>query len=74
MPLPKCRLVMRRGITMDFGAGDNVFPRRMVNGKLIRPSPGSKRGLHYVAASDHRIPNLGEVTLNFATIEGEQEA
>ena len=58
---------------MDFGAGDNVIPRRMVNKKKIRPSAGSKRGLHYLAASNHRIPNEGEVYIEFQTQEGYDE-
>ena len=61
---------MRRGITVDSGSGDNVIPRRMINAKRIRPSAGSKRGLHYVSATDHRIPNEGEIDLNFETAEG----
>ena len=66
--------MMRRGITMDSGAGDNVVPKRMVNAAKIRESPGQRRGLHYVAASSHRIPNLGEVDLNFCTLEGHSES
>ena len=69
-----CRFMMRRGITMDSGAGDNVFPKRMVNSAKIRTSPGQRLGLHYVAASSHRIPNLGEVDLNFMTLEGHDES
>ena len=69
-----CRLMMRRGITMDSGAGDNVVPKRMVNAAKIRESPGQRRGLHYVAASSHRIPNLGEVDLDFCTLEGHSES
>ena len=64
------RYRMRRGITMDSGAGDNVIPKRMINVKLIRPSAGSRRKLHYVSATDHRIPNEGEIDLEFSTIEG----
>ena len=45
------------------------MPARMVNPSLIRPSAGSKRGLHYVSATDHRIPNMGEVDMNFMTVE-----
>ena len=67
------RFRIRRGITADSGAGDPVFPRRMISAKKIRPSPGSKRGLHYVSATDHRIPNVGEVDLEFMTEEGHQD-
>ena len=59
---------------MDSGAGDNVIPKRMVNQKKIRWSPGQDAGLHYVVASDHRIPNLGEVDLMFTTTEGVDES
>ena len=58
---------------MDSGAGDNVMPGRMVNRRRIRESHGSRVGLHYVAASDHRIPNQGEVDLHFNTLEGHAE-
>ena len=68
------RFMMRRGITMDSGAGENVFPKRMVNSAKIRTSPGQRLGLHYVAASSHRIPNLGGVDLNFMTLEGHDES
>ena len=42
----------------------------MVNGKRIRASAGSRRGLHYVAASSHMFPNEGEIELEFMTPEG----
>ena len=65
---------MRRGITMDSGAGDSVIPKRMINKERIRQSEGHKRGLHYVSCTDHRIPNEGEIDLEFTTIEGNQES
>ena len=65
---------IRRGLTADSGAGDPVIPRRMINPKKIKPSAGSRRGLHYVSATDHRIPNVGEVNLEFETDEGFQES
>ena len=61
---------MRRGITLDSGAGDNVIPKRMINRARIRPSAGSKRGLHYIAANNGRMPNEGEVDIDFETTEG----
>ena len=64
------RYRLKRGITADSGAGDPVIPRRMVNSKRIRPSAGSRRGLHYVSATDHRIPNVGEIKLEFRTDDG----
>ena len=63
------RFRLKRGITADSGAGDPVIPKRMVNSKLITPSVGSKRGLHYVSATNHRIPNVGEVNMEFITVE-----
>ena len=65
---------MRRGITIDSGAGNSVMPRRMVLNKAdIRDSEGSKAGLKYVAANDGRIPNEGEYDLKFQTMEGNSE-
>ena len=58
-----------RAITIDSGAADNVMPRRLVRGKFnkVRPSPGSKAGVHYVAANNARIPNEGESNFQFST-------
>ena len=68
------RLRLRRGITIDSGAANNVMPRRMVRNKTkIRPSPSSKRGVHYVAANNGRIPNEGEIDFSFTTSEGNEE-
>ena len=59
---------------MDSGAAANVMPRRMVRNKTkIRPSPGSRAGVHYVAANNGRIPNEGEVDFEFYTSEGHME-
>ena len=59
---------------MDSGAVDNVMPKRMVRQKWkIRPSPGSRAGVHYVAANHGRIPNEGEVDFAFQTAEGYDE-
>ena len=61
---------------MDSGAADNVMPRRMVRGKFnkIRPSPGQRAGVHYLAANNARIANEGEAEFNFQTAEGDDEA
>ena len=68
------RLRLRRGITIDSGAANNVMPRRMVRNKTkIRPSPSSRRGVHYVAANGGRIPNEGEFDFAFKTVEGNNE-
>ena len=64
---------LKRGITVDSGSHHNVMPRRMVKRSRIRPSEGSKRGLHYVAANKGRIPNEGETDFKFETEEGELE-
>ena len=67
-------LKLRRGITMDSGAGHSVMPRRMViNPANIRESAASKAGVNYVAANDGRIPNEGETDLQFQTVEGHGE-
>ena len=50
-----------------------MIPKRMVNPKLIRPSAGSRRGLHYVSATNHRIPNQGEVKMHYRTDEGHDD-
>ena len=56
---------------MDQGAADNVMPRGMVRKKMkIRSSAASRAGAHYVAASDHRIDNEGEVDYKFQTKQG----
>ena len=68
------RIKLRRGITMESGAAHNVMPRKMVRDKSqIRPSEGSKRGAHYVAANNGRIPNEGEYDFAFFTSEGVPE-
>ena len=73
MDIKERRYRLKRGLTADSGAGDSVIPKRMVNSKKIRSSPGSRRGLHYVSATDHRIPNVGEISLEFQTDEGQTE-
>ena len=62
---------MRRGITVDSGAADSVMPKRLLRyWHKIRANAASRAGVHYVAASDHRIRNEGEVTFPFQTKEG----
>ncbi len=69
----KKRLKLRKGITVDSGAANNVMPRRMIRDRSkIRPSPGSRRGAHFVAANDGRIPNEGEIDFAFKTTEGHE--
>ena len=68
------RVRLRRGITVDSGAAANVMPKRMVRNKMrIRTSPGSRAGVHYIAANNGRIPNEGEVDFAFSTEEGHTE-
>lgn len=65
------RYKMRRGITADSGARDSAIPRRM---SKIKPSAGSRRSLHCVSATEHRIPNVGEISLDIETTEGHQDS
>ena len=61
---------LSRGITIDSGAADSVFPAKWVKKHMVRPSAGSKNGLHYVAASGTRLANLGEFLLSFVCKDG----
>ena len=67
---------MVKGMTVDSRAADNMNPRRMVKGRgdVIRPSPGSRRGVHYVSASNTRIPNEGECDFHFSTSDGQEQS
>ena len=73
MDLKTRRYRLKRSLSGDSGAGDPVIPRRMVNAKKIRPSAGSRRGLHYVSATDHRILNIDEIDLEIQEDEGHNE-
>ena len=66
------RMKLRRGITVDSGASANVMPRRMTRKQKTRPSPGSRRGAHYLAANNGRIANEGECDFKFSTNEGHE--
>ena len=55
---------------MDSGAVDSVAPTTMAPGAVVVPSPGSLRGQNYLSASNERIPNLGQQTLEVRTEEG----
>ena len=61
---------MKRGITMDTGAHDNVIPKRMIGRRKIQPSEGSQRGMNYVGAGGEKIPNEGQVDFPFESVEG----
>ena len=62
---------LRRGITVDSGAADNVMPRRMLRkGNRVRQSEASQAGVHYVTACGGKIPNEGEADFPCQTKEG----
>ena len=70
----KKKLSLKRGITIDTGTHHNVMPKRMAGKRQIRPSPGSKKGMCYVAAGNERIKNEGEITFDFESLEGHRES
>ena len=57
-------------IAMDSGAGKNVAPPEAIEGYKVSPSPGSKKGKHFVAANGGQILNLGEAVLNMDDNQG----
>ena len=60
---------------MDSGAHDNVIPRRLMRKKQkIRQSSASRAGVHYVTASNTRIPNRGETDFDFKTKDGKPQS
>ena len=59
----------RMEVTVDSGVAASVIPEKLLPGHAIRPSEGSKAGVHYLAADGGRIPNLGEVEVAFLTKE-----
>ena len=61
---------VRKGLTIDSGAADHVMPLGWLTWIIVMASAGSLRGLHYVAASGTRIPNLGQQTVKFLTQNG----
>ena len=61
---------VRKGLTIDSGAADHVMPAGWLWFLRVRPSPGSRSGLHYVAANNARLPNLGQSRLRFMSAEG----
>ena len=67
---------MARGMTVDSGAADNVIIFGMARGRWnkIRPSPGSRAGVRYVAADNARIKNEGEFDFHSETKEGHKES
>lgn len=64
---------MARGMTVDSGAADNVMPRKMLRKRhKMRSSEASRAGIFYVAASNNRIANEGEVDFPFQDKEGQK--
>ena len=56
---------------MDSGSADNVMPLRLVRKRgKVRSSAAQRAGVHYVTASNTRIPNKGETDFKFKTKEG----
>ena len=57
---------------VDSGAGQTVGPKGLFKMFPLKPSPGSIAGQHYVSATKHRVPNLGERKVKFKTEEGDE--
>ena len=54
---------------MDSGAAATVVPERLLPDHLVRQGPAARRGAHYLAADGGRIPNFGELGIQFMTRE-----
>ena len=59
---------------IDSGAAHSVAPLEAAPGFPVMPSPGSRRGQHYVSAGGERIPNIGEQVIKFRTPEGRKSS
>ena len=57
-------------MTIDSGAADHVIPPNWIPGVPIVPSPGSKRGVRYIAANGAKLPNLGQMVVAFENSVG----
>ena len=66
----KGMIQIKKGLTIDSGAADHVMPLGWLVWILVVASAGSLRGLHYVAASGTRIPNMGQQTVKILTQNG----
>ena len=60
---------LKQGMTSDSGAGDTVGPEDEFPDYPTEESPGSKRGLHYVAAGGTKIKNTGQKRVLILTKE-----
>ena len=58
-------------VTVDPGAVDTVGPPTVAPGIPIRETEASRSGMHYRAANNMKIPNLGEKKLQGITEEGQ---
>ena len=58
-----------KGMTSDSGAGDTVGPESEFPEYPTEPSPGSRRGLHYVAAGGAKLRNKGQKRVLIITAE-----
>ena len=55
---------------MDSGAADHCASKEAAPHVPVRPSPGARKGQHFVAANGDRVANEGEQTLHVMTEEG----
>ena len=60
---------LKLGMTSDSGAGDTVGPEDKYPDYPLEESPGSRRGLHYVAAGGNKIKNKGQKRVLILTRE-----
>ena len=56
-------------VAVDSGAAASVMPERCLPDHPVVPSEGSRNGVHYLSANGGRIPNQGEMQLDFITKE-----
>ena len=52
-------------IVLDSGAGEHVADRIDAPGYTVTESDGSRRGQNFLAAGGHKMPNQGEMNLQF---------
>ena len=55
---------------VDSGATDSVGPKNKFPQFALKPSKGSLAGKNYVSATKHKVPNLGERTIEFQCDDG----
>ena len=61
---------IRKGLTIDSGAADHVMPLGWLTWIVMVVSAGSQPGIHYVAASGARIPDMGQQAVTFLSESG----